>query len=68
MYLKLEWLAEWKQWTKINLNKKEKLLYIEKVICISFAWIEKVLQMCKCILALKSDSRLEINKNYSKLG
>ena len=22
MYLELEWLDEWKQWTKINLNKE----------------------------------------------
>ena len=32
MYLKLEWLAEWKQWTKINLNKELNDYILKKLL------------------------------------
>ena len=31
MYLKLEWLAEWKQWIKINLNKELNYYTLKKL-------------------------------------
>ena len=63
---KLEWLAEWKQGTKINLNKELNYYTLKKLFilfcvdrkCVADVWF----------LALKSDSRLEINKNHSKHG
>ena len=32
IYLELEWLAEWKQWTKINLNKELNDYILKKLL------------------------------------